>query len=413
MRGKFLAVGLLATLIFSQNGNAKSLEDVLKEKGVITEEDYKEVTKVKPIDYKIGKGFTFTSSDEKFRLSIGGLNQILYTFTDKDKASTTSDSSKWEAHRVQLWTLGHAYTKDLTYFVNLNFAAANSPTLLMDAFLNYRFLDEVQIRAGQSKVPFGRQWLTASGTLQFVERSPVSNAFRPGYDTGADLHGDLFKGLASYDLAVYGGAGWSTLRTTNDNAFAARVTVDPLGKVSAGEADLEGSPKPVLSIGANYFRDTLKKTAGTLEPNKFSFTDSGGWLNTGLGTFAATEKIDLDFVGVDTAFKWKGFSATGEYLFAQADGQTSKNTLRAHGFYAQAGYMVIPEKLELGFRYSYLDPNRDLANDTQTEQLGVVSWYFAKNNLKLQADIGNLHTQKGAAPSQDDLQFRVQTTMVF
>ncbi len=41
-----------------QGVEAKTLEDVLKEKGVITEADYKEVTKVKPYDYKLGKGFT-------------------------------------------------------------------------------------------------------------------------------------------------------------------------------------------------------------------------------------------------------------------------------------------------------------------------------------------------------------------
>ena len=60
--------------IILSNGTtfAKTLEDVLKEKGVITEADYKEVTKSKPFDYKLGKGFTFTSPDEKFKLTIGG-----------------------------------------------------------------------------------------------------------------------------------------------------------------------------------------------------------------------------------------------------------------------------------------------------------------------------------------------------
>lgn len=43
--------GLLAMALVGQNAFAKTLEDVLKEKGLITEEDYKEVTKVKPLDY--------------------------------------------------------------------------------------------------------------------------------------------------------------------------------------------------------------------------------------------------------------------------------------------------------------------------------------------------------------------------
>ena len=55
-----------------QNAGAKTLEDVLKGKGVITEEDYKAVTKVKPLDYKLGKGYTLSAPDQKFQLTLGG-----------------------------------------------------------------------------------------------------------------------------------------------------------------------------------------------------------------------------------------------------------------------------------------------------------------------------------------------------
>jgi len=60
MKLNIAAAAVLATAIIANGASAKTLEDVLKEKGVITEEDYKEVSKVKPIDYKLGKGFTFT-----------------------------------------------------------------------------------------------------------------------------------------------------------------------------------------------------------------------------------------------------------------------------------------------------------------------------------------------------------------
>lgn len=72
VKGKIIAAGLLAALAVTGNADAKSLEDILKEKGVITEADYKEVSKSAPISYKMGDGFTFRSSDEKFSLSMGG-----------------------------------------------------------------------------------------------------------------------------------------------------------------------------------------------------------------------------------------------------------------------------------------------------------------------------------------------------
>src|SRR6266511_4781 len=88
VKKKFIAAGaaLLVTAFIGQAASAKSLEDVLKEKGVISEADYKEVTKVKPFDYKLGKGVTFTSNDEKFQLSIGGQMQLRYTLVDADRA---------------------------------------------------------------------------------------------------------------------------------------------------------------------------------------------------------------------------------------------------------------------------------------------------------------------------------------
>ena len=120
MKKSIIAVGLLALAMVSQDASAKTLEDVLKEKGVITEEDYKEIVKSKPsFDYKLGKGFTFTSPNEKFQLTLGGRLQFRYTFTDFDDYytlnSTTkvyakkSDTSQWDAKRIRLIAQGYAY----------------------------------------------------------------------------------------------------------------------------------------------------------------------------------------------------------------------------------------------------------------------------------------------------------------
>jgi len=140
------------------DASARTIEDVLKEKGVITEEDYKEVTKNRPVDYKLGKGFTFTAPDEKFQLSMGARLQARYTFTDKDDADgSVSDESSWRIRRMKVFLGGYAYTKDLTYKLQVNFVEGGSEKLLEDAWLNYAFLKEVQVLAGQEKVPFALQ----------------------------------------------------------------------------------------------------------------------------------------------------------------------------------------------------------------------------------------------------------------
>lgn len=423
MNKKVLAVGLLAVACAAQSAGAKTLEDVLKEKGVITEADYKEVTRSRPLDYKLGKGFTFTSPDEKFQLLLGGRLQARYTLTDIDvPTSTTNDSSKWEVRRMKMWMNGYAYTKDLTYLLQVDFAQGGSSKLLEHAYLDYRLIDEVQILAGQTKVPFGRQWLNSSGAQQFVDRSTASDTFRPGYDAGAKLHGDLMKGLATYEFGVYGGAGQSTVRASSDNAIAARATVNPFGKMAYSESDLDDSAKPLLSFGANYFGDTLKATrtaasgttpaaTTTLETNNLNFAGANGWLGRGLSNFTASEKLDVNTWGIDAAFKWRGIFAQGEYLAGQADGATSGKHLRAQGFYAQAGYCIIPKTLEVAMRYSYVDPNRDKSDDILSETQGAISYYFNKHNLKLQSDITNSHDQsKGGT---DDMVYRLQAQVIF
>ena len=84
MKRLMLAAGLLAVLLTCRPGWTRTLEEVLKEKGVITEADFKEVAGSKPVTYKPGKGFTFTSSDGKFQLSLAGRGQFQYQFLDKD-----------------------------------------------------------------------------------------------------------------------------------------------------------------------------------------------------------------------------------------------------------------------------------------------------------------------------------------
>jgi len=416
MKKRVLVIAVLAAAFAGQSAGAKTLEDILKEKGVISEADYKEVTKSKPVDYKLGKGFTLISPEEKFQLSLGGRLQTRYSLVDTDDSSKTTPSSKWEVRRMKLWMNGYAYTKDLTYLLQVDFVSGGSTRLLEHAYLDYRLIDEVQLLAGQTKVPFGRQWLNSSGSQQFVDRSSASDAFRPGYDVGAKLHGDIAKGLATYEFGVYGGAGQSLTRASNGdvsaNAIAARATFNPFGKMSYSESDLDDSPKPLLSIGANYYGNTLKKTSATaLEANNITLTGTSGWLGKGLSTFTSSEKIDINTWGVDAAFKWRGFSAQGEYLSGQADGKTSNKILRAEGFYAQAGYCIIPKTLEVAIRYSYVDPNRDKINDLTTDIQGAISYYFSKHNLKLQGDVTDTHDQsKGGA---DDMTYRLQAQIIF
>lgn len=403
-----------------QGAEAKTLEDILKEKGVITEAEYKEATKVKPIDYKLGKGFTFTSTDEKFQLSLGGRLQARYTFTDNDQAasSTSKDISKWQIQRMKIWLRGYAYTKDLTYLLQVDMVNSNKNTFIDHAYFNYKLIDEAQLLVGQTKVPFGRQWLASSGSLQFVDRSILSNNFRPGYNIGTMLHGKIAKGLVNYNVAGYGSKGQGVPNAGNDMSFAARVTVDPFGNMSYDEPDLDTSTKPRLSVGSNYYYDRVTSnasatTSGIAEDNNLNNIGLLKQLTVANG-FQKSEKVDVNLYGADVAFKWMGAFATAEYLLGQVEGDTSGALVRSHGFLVQAGYCILPKKMEAAMRYAFVDPNRDKGNDLQSEIGGAVSYYFNDHNLKVQADVRNLHTQQTGGKSPiDAMEYRLQAQVIF
>jgi len=413
--------GLLAFLLSGREGFSKTLEEVLKEKGVITEADFKEVTAASPVAYQPGKGFTFTSQDGKFQLSLGGRGQFYYQYLDRDDVNgAASEVSLWRIRRFKIYMGGYAYTKDLTYRVQVDLAKSGTAQMLDDAWINYRFVDEAQLQAGQFKMPFSRGELTSDGALQFVDRANAVDAFKPSYDIGAMVQGKTAGGKLAYNAGLFNGTGQSGTRTTNSGAWAARVVFNPFGEMRYSEADLENTPNPLLSVGANYFANTLKRNSNstfldttTTTP---AYSGTSGWLgkdaaNTAI--FDNTERVDVGTYGFDAAFKWQGFSAQGEYFGGKAEGQTRGRTVHSRGYYGQAGYFLLPKKLEVAARYSSVDPNREKIQDLQVEVTGAVSYYFEGHNLKLQGDYTNIHKQVAGKQATDDKQVRVQAQLAF
>ena len=424
----FCTTAVLAGILSSQCAFATTLEEILKEKGVISEEDYQQVVKSRTVAFKPGDGFTFTSADGRFQGAIGGFMQLRYSYADLDEANNSpaksaQDSSQFAMNRVKLFFNGYSLTPALTYKLQLNITQSNILSTgkeIEEAYLNYRFLDEAQLRFGQDKVPFARQFIVSSANQQFIDLSHVATAFAPGYDNGLALHGKIAGGVVGYDTGVFGGVGQGMVATSDDNALVARINIDPLGEMKYTESDVDWSEEPRLSLGANYYGDTVRKSAST-NLNIFS---TSGWLGIGSALmpasagFGDTEKLNIDTFGCDAAFKWRGLFAQGEYFAGRARGESSRNTLRSQGFYGQAGYFVMAKKLEVAARYAWLDPNREVGNDHWVETTGAVSWYFNRHNLKLQADYSAVHKQQALAfnagpHASDDRRVRLQAQVIF
>jgi phosphate-selective porin OprO/OprP len=414
MRKVILALAAAAFALTASETSAKTVEEVLKEKGVITEEEYRQITPSPLSGYVPGKGFTFTSPDRNFQLSLGGRGQFQYQFIDRD---TGQDTSQFRIRRFKVYMGGYAFMPELTYRVQADLTKGNTAQLLDDAWINYRFAEEAQAQLGQFKVPFLRQELISDGAQQFVDRSNVVDAFKPSYDIGLMGGGSVSKALFAYSAGIFGGTGQGQPRTGNNGAYAIRAVFNPLGAVPYTESALENYDRPRFSLGGDYFRNTLKKTGPTTFQDTSStvppYAGTSGWLGTNAAVFDNTEKVDIEMTSLDGALKWRGLSVQAEYVHGSADGDVTGRTVTATGMYAQAGYLIIPKHLEVAARYSWYDPREHVSNNLMTQVQGAVSWYFYNHNLKLQGDYTNIHTQRATGGPLIDQQVRLQAQLTF
>lgn len=428
--------GVIALAAVCQNVEAKSLEEVLKEKGVITEADLKTVTKQN--EYKLGKGLTFTSADEKYSLTINQAFQAQLAHTNYQTPGKT-DVTDLNLRRVKTIFSGYAFSKDFTYnasynMTNLNTANTGSTKAIEEVYINYRFLNELNLLAGQTKVQYSRSWITSFRLQQFVDGSFVRAAFYPGFDTGIYTHGKILDGKLKYNFAWLGGNGQNVKSVDGTNAFNIRLGVDPLGEMAMIESDLAYSKKPLVSFAGSFYKNKIAKiptttttysgpvnalvattkTTTAAETNNLGYGSSTGWLGMALaaGDLGTTaENLSINTFEVDMAAKWRGASFTAEYYWGQAKGDTSNKLVVAKGAYAQAGYFIIPQKLEVAMRYNWLNSSIFSKKNTQISELqGGVNYYFYGNNLKLQADVTNRHTYSTVA---DDLTGRLQLQFIF
>jgi phosphate-selective porin len=389
-------------------GQAKSLEEILREKGVITEEDYKEAVKNNDMAfYKPGRGITVETRDGKFSANVGGRMQVRYTYTDFDD-SAVDDSSSFFIQRMKVWLQGNAFHKDLTYRFQHDFRSGN----LEDAYIGYKFAEPFKLTIGQMKPAQARQELNPSSKSLFVERSLANDTFNVGRDLGVQATGSFAEHLVEYRIGGFNGNGPNRNNGGDDHMVALRLDINPLGEVEMDESSF-GDENLLLNIGGSFISSNFVSAAADDVNN-----DNEVWEQV-LGDpddvlFAATFGDELEYelytVNLHSRWRWATFGA--EYYFLDAEPDEGGD-FDADGYYIQGGYMIIPNTLELAARYSAIESDDDDAPeqfDEQQYQFGV-NYYLAKHNAKLQADFTHINDDEN--DDADDNIVRLQAQLIF
>ena len=352
-----------------------------------------------------GNNFFLGSTDDRFRLHLGGQVQARFMANIRDDTDVevgipngvvnthTVPDDKYavgfEVPRVKLNAWGHIASPRLEYSLTLrgDERVDNADRVyVQEALISYEMLDGLKLWGGQTKAPFAREELIDSSRQLAVERSLVNQAFTIGavQGIGVDyevyemvrLSGSFNDGIRSGEPLHRNGAPAAKLGATNNKGFiASRSDFALTGRVDvklAGSWDQadeftawQGEPMAVFLGGGAHFE---KGETGTDADNNdfWTWTIDGSVKHLGWSAFGSVNHLRTDFAEGDNSEMW--------------------------GLVAQGAYNI-DDTYEPFVRWEYLDLS------TLSTQLGErednylnfitagLNWYNNRHNAKLTADV--------------------------
>jgi phosphate-selective porin len=340
------------------------------------------------------KGFRFKSADGENELKISNRVQVRFTYEDPEVGDSIGS---FQLRRWKFKMSGKIYGH-WKYQLQVDFAGQGDRTLdivgtevevpeqdaLEDAWFQYTKNKWAQPWLGQGKVFFGRQRLTSSGSLQFVDRALLVQVAEVPRDIGVGLVGQSAGKKFEYNVGVYNGN--SLNQKENDNnkfAYAGRVVWTPFGEYKLAESALDRPESVKLAVGLDGFMNTIT-------------TDMG-------------EDLDIAVFGFEFALKIQGFSTVSEYFKTDRD-VAGGGSAKSDGGYVQFGYLF-PGNFEIAGRYATIEPDNPLLLDEVDSKGIAINYYFDKHAYKIQADYRQIEKK---TDSLEDLNvFRVQMQFAF
>ena len=338
---------------------------------------------VKTVGYS--KGFFIQTQDGKYRLNINGYSQFQLSY-DRVKGENTFG---FQVRNIRLTFSGNLATKKLTYKLQMDLAKFKDE-LLLDAWTQYRFNNNVEIRVGQQDIPWQRQSIISSSNLEFADRSIATTEFlntqaqdtdkdgkpdklvKNGRDIGVVVQGTPFKKKLEYNVGFFNGSGTNSTNFNNSLLYTGRAVWNIRGEAGYEEGDFANTQKVAAYFGA-----------------------SGNYNTRDLSNDKVTQ------VGSEAGLKYKGLALQGEFYYRHLKpGDVSLATTNDTGYYAQAGYFVIPKHLETVVRASQVFLE-GLQNDKAEFEAGL-NYYVLGQHIKVQGDYAVLpnNTKEGVQTSQ-------------
>jgi phosphate-selective porin OprO and OprP len=295
-------------------------------------------------------GFTFRSADTNFVFKLRGLLQVdSRTYVD-DRGIGNNDT--FAIRRARPIIEGTLF-KYFDFLLTPEFGP--STPAIRDAYLNFRYIPELQLRAGKMKTPIGLELWQSSTANSFVERSLVSDLL-PGRDVGFMLHGEVwqgaeadtrklgFTGVLNYSLGAFNGVGdgrnSSNVDFDDEKSGVARLFlhpflktgIEPLKGLGLGIAGSYGNVEGGEGLPSNYQTEGLQSF--------FNYRSGANFVADG----------NLWRISPQGYYYWGPLGLMGEYVVSSQNVRATNTFANIHNraWHVSASYVLTGE--DNGFR---------------------------------------------------------------
>ena len=370
------------------------------------------------------KGFAFGSGDGNFTINLQGLLQFDSRTFFKDGGINGNDG--FVLRRARPIISGTVF-KDFDFLFVPDFGAnttLNSAPVIQDAYLNYRYRQELQLRFGKYKSPVGLELLQSDSLMTFIERALPSDLV-PNRDLGAELLGDLFDGRVSYAAGIFNGvadqASSGNLDFEDGKEFVGRIFLQPFKKSRAAALQglgfgVGGSYGSRFGTAANsglaggYTTDGQQRffvytngiaaggTQWRISPQGYYYYGPFGLL--GEYVVSSQEVLKTTAPTATAELEHKAWQIVGSWVLTGED-NTYKGVVPSHPFNPGAGQWGA---VQLAARYARLDVDSDtfpmFANPATSAQ-SAKSWsvgvnWWLNRNVRISADFARTTFAGGA-----------------
>jgi phosphate-selective porin len=379
-------VTILASLLLlaPAASQAKTLDDLLVEKGVITKAEAQAAggSTTSKSYWKDGSVFEFP--DSGFTAKINTFMQTRYAFIDNDEGAGKKNTSGFSVTKARIYVTGTAMHEEFKYYLDGDFVGVKGAdgaqsTELKDAWLQWNACDWASLKMGQYKTQVSRQFNTSDHAIQFADRSVASDFFSLGRSQGltasAKTDDGAWMGSAAIFNGLSDGEGINRGGVDTKHTGIAAVRWNAMGKMNSfEEGDIDFTDEMAVSLGAAYgYTEAMQAAAG--------------------GNVKQTN------ISVDGNMKYKGWSVHGEYFYENYDPEVDgADSQKPMGFYAQVGYFLEPKKWEVAGRYGLLDCDDGKAqngmckgNEKVNEVAVGLNYFWWRHALKAQLNFVHLN----------------------